>query len=367
LLTDHDLRANTHEGYKDSGADIAYVLKQRSELDVITPVSTPDPAREEDWVFGDAEESINMALEQGATHLWANTILFANHPLQIAKSLDTKAEAVRVIGQPPRLVELLDDKNHVNELLRSTGRFRLPDARHARDDTALSQALECWTTYPAVGKPVRGRGSHGVKVCHSAEALRSHCQSLFSENSSVIIEQYLSGQEATVTVMPPSQDSDYWATPVVERFNHNDGIAPYNGVVAVSQNSRCISVEEHHKDPSYREIQEQCVRAAKLLGVTAPIRIDVRRITKEMSSPFALFDVNLKPVSQMYVPSTYACLLDIQNMTGPGRKGREHQASLTAIAAAGIGWEYPFLLSQILASSTTLQHLRSMREPSRSS
>lgn len=37
-------------------------------------------------------------------------------------------------------------------------------------------------------------------------------------------------------------------------------------------------------------------RAAELLGVTAPIRIDVRRYSDSPDSSFALFDVNMKPV-----------------------------------------------------------------------
>jgi len=47
-----------------------------------------------------------------------------------------------------------------------------------------------------------------------------------------------------------------------------------------------------------------------------------------------------------------------QNMTGPGRPGRENQASLTALAAAGLGWDYPTLLLKILESSSSLRDLR---------
>lgn len=45
-------------------------------------------------------------------------------------------------------------------------------------------------------------------------------------------------------------------------------------------------------------------------------------------------------------------------MTGPGRPGRENQASLTALAAAGFGWDYAALLTKILASARPLQQLR---------
>jgi hypothetical protein len=63
-------------------------------------------------------------------------------------------------------------------------------------------------------------------VCHSPEELSEHCRGLLKQETSVITEDYLAGQEATVTAMPPSPVSgrnDYWAMPVVERFNHANG------------------------------------------------------------------------------------------------------------------------------------------------
>ena len=50
-------------------------------------------------------------------------------------------------------------------------------------------------------------------------------------------------------------------------------------------------------------------------------------------------------------------------MTGPGRPGREDQASLTAIAAAELGWDYPTLLSKILQGTHTLGELRDYKNP----
>ncbi|KAJ4293598.1 hypothetical protein N0V90_008881 [Kalmusia sp. IMI 367209] len=285
-------------GYKDSGADIAYVLKYHCGLDVVTPSPSPDPSKDADWVFGDTESSIISAIEKEVTHLWANTILFSDHPLQTSKKLDEVGTHVKIVGQPPRLVELYDDKNYVNEILRARGGFRLPFAQLVQNEDELNIALESQCHFPVVGKPVRGRGSYGVKVCRTADDLRDHCLGLLKQQSSVIIEEYLAGVEGTVTIMPPSHfsnQSDYWAMPVVERFNHADGIAPYSGVVAVTQNSRLVSVEEHQRDPTYGDIQRQCVEAARLLQCTAPIRIDVRRISEDKSSPFALFDVNMKP------------------------------------------------------------------------
>ena len=48
-------------------------------------------------------------------------------------------------------------------------------------------------------------------------------------------------------------------------------------------------------------------------------------------------------------------------MTGPGRPGREDQASLTAFAAEQLGWNYLRLLREMLESSCTLRQLREMK------
>ena len=47
-------------------------------------------------------------------------------------------------------------------------------------------------------------------------------------------------------------------------------------------------------------------------------------------------------------------------MTGPGRPGREDQASLTLIAASALGWDYKELLLRILKSAPTLKILRGL-------
>ncbi|KAG7411072.1 hypothetical protein DER46DRAFT_581056 [Fusarium sp. MPI-SDFR-AT-0072] len=159
-----------------------------------------------------------------------------------------------------------------------------------------------------------------------------------------MLEEYLAGEEATVTVMPPiSRGGGYWALPVVTRFNHIDGVAPYNGAVAVTANSRAITAAEGSQ-AAYKQVAKECERVTQELAVTAPIRIDVRRFMDSADSKFALFDVNMKP-----------------NMTGPGRPGREGQASLTLLAAEALGWDYQELLGRILDTSSTLRTLRDLK------
>lgn len=48
-------------------------------------------------------------------------------------------------------------------------------------------------------------------------------------------------------------------------------------------------------------------------------------------------------------------------MTGPGRPGRDDQASLTAMAATAMGWDYGTLLQEILSTAQSLGSLRAYR------
>jgi hypothetical protein len=50
-------------------------------------------------------------------------------------------------------------------------------------------------------------------------------------------------------------------------------------------------------------------------------------------------------------------------MTGPGRPGRDDQASLSAMAAAGLGWDYGHLLGVILERARTLEELKETKFP----
>ncbi|KAL3478483.1 hypothetical protein BJX99DRAFT_245460 [Aspergillus californicus] len=329
-------------GYQDSGADIAYTLQQKG-INVLKSDPSASVSSHQGWAFPDTEDGIVSAVRQGATHLWANTILFTSHPLQASATLTASASDVFVVGQPPTLVENFDDKAYLNEKLRQLGGFTLPKCWLVSSEN-ITDVIRQIDHYPIVGKPVRGRGSHGVKVCRDKVELQRHIKSLVEESPLVMLEQFLAGEEATITVMPPTPENpQHWSMIPVTRFNHDNGIAPYNGVVAVTKNSRAVT-EDELEDPAYSKIMRQCENVAKLIGATAPIRIDVRRFGA--GSDFALFDINMKP-----------------NMTGPGRPGREDQASLTALAATAMGWDYGTLLENILRGAQPLSVFRKYRSP----
>jgi D-alanine-D-alanine ligase-like ATP-grasp enzyme len=316
-------------GYADSGADIAYVLRQAG-VQVVTPTATPSPDWDLDWIFPDTADGIAQAQASGAQVLWLNTILFSGHPIEVYL-----AQGGRVVGQPPALVERYDDKWTTNEFLRQQG-LLIPPACILEKPEALPPAF----SFPVVLKPIRGRGSAGVELVPDATQLANRLQAVLATGdfgSAILIEQFLAGQEITITVMPPGHylldgrervQPQHWSLPPVRRFNHQAGIAPYNGTVAVTENSAVLHKEEL-ATAAVRQAMQQCATAAQLVAAKAPIRIDCRQ--RVARGDYYLFDLNMKP-----------------NMTGAARPGREDQDSLSALAARAIGWSYPDLLLNML-------------------
>ncbi|WP_311269132.1 biotin carboxylase [Sphingobium sp. WCS2017Hpa-17] len=317
-------------GYSDGGADIGFVLRGQGYR-VLTPVADPDPARPLDWVFPDTAEGIAAAMDAGATILWANSVLFEGHPLEAVLG------QVRIVGQLPELMQCYDDKFATNRMLEAAGlpvarsflmaQVARPGVRALVDvETAVAEA---GLTFPLIVKPVRGRGSQGVTRVADLAALVTAAAGLIADakfGDTLIVEEYLAGEEVTVTVMPPV-DGAYRALRPVRRFNQKDGVAPYNGDVAVTANSVAIEAAEL-ASPAVQTMLDACIRAAALVGARAVIRIDCRA---DASGDYKLFDLNMKP-----------------NMTGPGRPGRDDQDCLSAIAARADGMDFAQLLEGML-------------------
>ncbi|CAG8639187.1 12276_t:CDS:1 [Ambispora gerdemannii] len=347
-------------GYSDSGADIAYTLRSNG-IPIVAPIDNPHPSSNIDWVFPDTKEGIGSAIAKGAKTIWANTVLFDAHPLNNTNILNN----VKVVGQLPEATQKYDNKWITNELIRT---YALPvphsiligytshNGIYGLND--LTPEVLRDINFPAIIKPIRGRGSQGVKRVDSIEQLKAHAEKLLSSGNvingqrysefgdSLILEQYLKGEEITVVIMPPgmydikfkdTKFDDYWHLPLVKRFDHHDGVMPYSGVVAVTENSTLLSGLEI-QDPAYQKIVRDCERVGRILKPLAPIRIDCRRV--ELGKPFFLFDLNMKP-----------------NITGPGRPGRNSQDSLVSLAARGIGWTYSDLLKNMLRQAWVMKKL----------
>lgn len=314
-------------GYMDSGADIGFSLVSNG-YPLITPKPNPDPSNQDEWVFPDTAKGFEDAFALGARVFWLNTVLFRGHPVEEWLKRD-----VEFIGQTTSGNEDADDKFLTNKRLREAG---LSVAR----SNLLSENQIDPIPFPLVLKPIRGRGSQGVVVVHSDDDLQARTNEHIRSSlygTDFILEELLPGEEITITVMPPGnfridgttvEKESHWALPGVVRFNHTDGIAPYNGVVAVVNNSRVLTAKELSQD-AYQIVHSQCSLAAKTVNAKAPIRIDCRQ---SVDGEFKIFDLNMKP-----------------NMTGTGRPHRNDQDSLSAIAARAIGWSYSDLIAAMVA------------------
>ena len=321
-------------GYSDSGSDIACGLLNNDSIQIVTPVSVPGVEKDFDWVFPDTDEGIQMALEKGANVLWLNTVLYAGHPVENFSAHPN----LQFVGQTPKNTDLYDNKWNTNTLLRDNG-LPVPPGLTIHKDRSCD--IKDWK-FPLVLKPPLGRGSQGVTLIQNLEQLDAVVAQLFADQKygkSLYIEPYLPGKEITVTVMPQGDytlngeiksHSKPWALPAVERFNHVEGVVPYNGVVAVTKNSRVVEEEELQSD-TMKSVFATCERAAVLVGARAPIRIDLRA---DETGKYWLFDLNMKP-----------------NMTGASREHRREQDSLTMLAARKHGWCYGDLLVNILGQS----------------
>lgn len=303
-------------GYRDGGADIGYCLKQNknADINIITPVENPDVKNDLDWVFPDTKEGIETAIKLGADTLWLNTVIYKGHPIENFKG-------VYVIGQKPSDASLYDDKFYTNGVLQS---YKLPVA-----ESKIALTAEDFPEhFPCIIKPIRGRGSQGVIKCNSKEDFTNSFNSLVAKEvygTKFIAEEFLCGKEITVTVMPDGK-----SLPAVERFNQKDGIAPYNGDVPVTENSRVIPDDEN-----IISIRKSCEQAFGLLGLKALIRVDCRA---DKSGKYKIFDFNLKP-----------------NMTGASRPHRQNLDSLTMIAAREVGMSYADLLTKMAMSRWMLK------------
>jgi len=327
-------------GYSDGGADIAFALRAAG-VNVVTPSSSPDPSKALDWVFPDTVEGIRSAGAAGASVLWANTVLFEGHPLEMEMA------DFDIVGQIPAAMQAFDDKFETNQLLAEAGlsvaRSFLLSGTGRENVCALADVEEACASrgmsFPMIVKPVRGRGSQGVTLVESLYDLRDAATALIEAatfGDMLMVEEFLGGDEMTVTVMPPasprpdgSRAPTHWALPPVYRFDQRGGVAPYNGDVPVTANSVAIG-PDRLRDPAIAAMIDSCVLAAALVDARTAIRIDCRA---DRHGIFKLFDLNMKP-----------------NMTGPGRQGREDQDCLSAIAARAEGWSYVDLLQAMLAA-----------------
>jgi D-alanine-D-alanine ligase len=330
-------------GYRDSSADIAFALAQAG-CEVLTPADSPRPDVDADWTYPDTLEGIAQAVSDGAEILWANTSLFDEHPI----ANFGYHRGLYVVGQPLDIVERFEDKNVCQAAIGAIG-VPVPVQALVNLENGLAKGQVATAvsakglSFPIIVKPVRGRGSAGVRVVDSVAEAAEHIESLTGPKfgSKFLLEEYLPGRELAVTVMPPGSyempdgshiEANHWPLPAIQRTGHHGGVMPFSGVVPIQSNSKPAG-----DDDQLREFGQHCVRIAQFLRTTAPIRIDCR---EDANGVLKAIDINMKP-----------------SMTGPGRPGREQMINLSAMSAEEIGWNYTEFLAAIAANAAPIQEI----------
>jgi carbamoyl-phosphate synthase large subunit len=152
---------------------------------------------------------------------------------------------VTVIGCGPYVMETCMDKWRFYERIRED--FPVPKTyREPPDDLA----------FPCFVKPVRGKGSRGVAVCHDRAALEHHLR----ESDDLIIQEYMPGEEYTVDVCADLDGRPLIAVPRL-RLAVREGISVRGQVL--------------HDE----EIERLCLRMAVALHVKGPVCMQLKRDT----------------------------------------------------------------------------------------
>ena len=168
------------KGYADGGADLAFILRSAGKV-VVVPVK--EPRKDVDWSFPDTVDGIHHAIKLGANVIWANTTLHSTHPLV---TLHKELADVRLVGHNPKTNEQYEDKQWTNQWLAAQlglqGKFPRAMIYRAGDDGLDDFPL------PAVVKPIRGRGSHGVTLVRRKSEMDDAVRTLLKEGDAVLIE-----------------------------------------------------------------------------------------------------------------------------------------------------------------------------------
>ncbi len=97
--------------------------------------------------------------------------------------------------------------------------IRMPESQTLhKEDVTNARIHELFTTlpHPAIVKPASGGSSLGVKVVTTIPELVSALEEAFAYGEKVVVEEYITGREATCGVIAGFRDENLYALPVLE-------------------------------------------------------------------------------------------------------------------------------------------------------
>lgn len=164
-------------------------------------------------------------------------LVYSQHKAELER------RGVTVIVSDPPALENCVDKWKFYQLTRE----RFPQPR-----TTLDPQLG--VEFPCFVKPVRGKGSRGIALCHTAEDLAEQ----LTKQSDLLIQEYLPGEEYSIDVLSDLQGNPLVAVPRV-RLATKEGISVKGRVF---------------HDP---DIQRVCMDLARVLNLKGPSCMQMRR------------------------------------------------------------------------------------------
>ena len=304
-------------GYIDGSADIAYTLNKFG-FNVITPKPSPSLCVGSDWVFPDAAETIHDFQNMKINFIWPNTVLYGDHPIykfshnmsflgknnKIVPELDDKVKAynlLKILGIPCSKYFILG--NYLGE----TNKESLINPLEEKD--IKRKMIEYNMKFPVIVKPIRGRGSEGIRKVNDFTELEDAVHYIFQKKfifknneffrfgQAALLEEHLPGNEITITILPKGfyrqnggwlHNSGCWTLKTLCRFGHKNGILPSISDVPPEKNVECLK----ECNEASKKILYESKRLADGLKIYSPLRIDCR---KNSDGIYRMFDINVKP------------------------------------------------------------------------
>lgn len=164
-------------------------------------------------------------------------------------------EKMNLPGVSELAANISNNKYLMREVMKSKG-LRVPAYYHINNMNDLEKIVD-ELTFPIVAKPTNSSGSIGVVFVKSVEELENACKTAFekSNNSEVILEEYIVGKEYSVETL--SQNGEHHIIAITEKYLNE---LPY-------------FVEQRHiipanlSDKQYREIETYVIDFLNACGI----------------------------------------------------------------------------------------------------
>lgn len=169
------------------------------------------------------------------------------------------------------------NKALTKEMLRTHGIKMAPHMRVTRDGVfnrnKIAHSITELFGPKYVIKPLRSGSSIGTQVAHTTSELVAALERGFAQYDELIVEQYISGKEATVGVLEGYRDQDFYTLPEIEIAS------PYQSEIFDTTAKYTSITEKHCPGRFTRDHKDELARVAKtahqVLGLRHYSRTDM--------------------------------------------------------------------------------------------